>query len=188
LEKYHSKGLGNLVGFAAKLTPSREKAEAAGFRAHTFADLILEPGSRAELMRGLYDMSIQSFDEAFLFTPIPFEVFESLYVTGLSALKAGPTSLQHAYLLRSPFGEPAAFSFAFIDQDYVVIKTLAVSAKFRGQGLSSAVMSYSCESALAAGHDRMIHALVRRGNISETYAGKAEDLWEHRYALFAKDL
>ncbi|HRK08235.1 MAG TPA: GNAT family N-acetyltransferase [Pseudobdellovibrionaceae bacterium] len=188
LETYHTKGLGDLAGFAKKLRASRDKAEAKGYRPQAFSALVTDPQSRGELMRGLYELSMESFDEAFLFTPIPYAAFEALYVTGLSALKGGSESLQHAYLLKSAEGEPAAFSFAFVDQGYVVIKTLAVAAKFRGQGLSNAVMSYSCESALAAGVDRMIHALVRRGNISETYAGKAEELWEHRYALFAKSL
>lgn len=188
LETYHTKGLGDLAGFTEKLRASREKAEAKGYRPQAFSQLVADPQSRGELMRGLYELSMESFDEAFLFTPIPYAAFESLYVTGLSALKGGSESLQHAFLLKSAEGEPAAFSFAFIDHGYVVIKTLAVAAKFRGQGLSNAVMSYSCESALRAGVDRMIHALVRRGNISETYAGKAEELWEHRYALFAKNL
>jgi GNAT superfamily N-acetyltransferase len=188
LETYHTKGLGDLAGFAQKLRASRDKAEAKGFSPQAFSQLVANPQSRGELMRGLFELSMESFDEAFLFTPISYAAFESLYVAGLSALKGGSEGLQHAYILKSADGEPAAFSFAFVDQGYLVIKTLAVSAKFRGQGLSNAVMSYSCESALAAGVERMIHALVRRGNISETYAGKAEELWEHRYALFAKQL
>ncbi|CAN5718814.1 hypothetical protein BH10BDE1_BH10BDE1_04040 [soil metagenome] len=184
IETYASRGLSGLPDFATRQKKGFEKAVGEGFTFHGFkAELATEAG-RKKLIDDLFDLTMESFSEAYLFQPISREQFHVLYVAGLADVQ----DLSCSFIMRDADGSAAAFSFAFIDQDYLVFKTLAVSKKLRGRGLSNAVLSMSCQAAESRGLDKMIHALMRRGNVSENFGEKSVLLWEHRYGLFAKDL
>jgi ribosomal protein S18 acetylase RimI-like enzyme len=184
IESYASRGLSGFREFAGRQKKSLEKALVEGFTFHRFEDELRSESSKTRLIDDLFDLTMESFAEAYLFQPVSRDQFHVLYVAGLADVK----DLSCSYLMRDKDGSAAAFSFAFIDQDYIVFKTLAVSRKLRGRGLSNAVLSMSCEAAESQGLDKMIHALMRRGNISESFGEKSVLLWEHRYGLFAKDL
>ncbi len=182
VETYATRALNGLSEFANRQDAALEQVIAKGFTTHSFANLMREPRDRLQLLNDLFDLTMESFREAYLFLPITREQFHQLYVAGLSEIK----DLSMSFLIRAPDGRPAAFSFAFPESDYLVVKTLAVGEGFRGQRLSNAAMALSCNEALSQGLDKMIHALMRKGNLSEHFGGKSEVLWEHQYALFAK--
>lgn len=183
VETYATRALNGLQEFSERHRASLEYSAEQGFTAHSFSSLMSQPADRIRLLNDLFDLTMESFKEAFLFLPISRDQFHQLYVAGLSEIK----DLSMSFLIRSKEGKPAAFSFAFPEGRYVVLKTLAVGRDFRGQKLSNAAMALSCQAALSQGLDKMIHALMRRGNLSESFGGKSEVLWEHRYALFAKE-
>lgn len=182
-ETYATRALNGLSEFTNRHLPALNTSLEQGFTSHSFSSLMIEPGDRTQLLNDLFDLTMESFKGSFLFLPISREQFHRLYVAGLSEIK----DLSMSFLIRSKDGKPAAFSFAFPDGRYVVIKTLAVGSEFRGRKLSNAAMALSCQVALSQGLDKMIHALMRRGNLSENFGGKSEVLWEHQYALFAKE-
>lgn len=183
IETYATRALNGLSEFTSRQLPALDHSIEQGFTSHSFSSLMSKPADRIRLLNDLFDLTMDSFKGAFLFLPISREHFHQLYVAGLSEIK----DLSMSFLIRSKDGKPAAFSFAFPDGRYIVVKTLAVGEEFRGKKLSNAAMALSCQVALGQGLDKMIHALMRRGNISENFGGKSELLWEHQYALFAKE-
>lgn len=168
IETYATRALNGLSEFTSRQLPALEQAIEQGFTAHSFSSLMVRPADRIRLLNDLFDLTMESFKGAFLFLPIPREQFHQLYVAGLSEIR----DLSMSFLIRSKDGRPAAFSFAFPEGRYIVIKTLAVGEEFRGKKLSSAAMALSCQVALSQGLDKMIHALMRRGNLSENFGGK----------------
>ncbi len=184
IEKYSSRGYSDLQGFYQRLKPALDAALADGFTIHTFPSLMVDEASRSRLLDDLFQLTMQSFKDAFLFQPIPREYFHQLYLAGFSELK----DLSSSFLMRDREGRAAAFSFGFPDRGYMVFKTLAVGTDYRGKKLSNAVMAASAEVGVRQGLDKMIHALMRRGNLSEHFGGRSELLFEHSYGLFAKQL
>lgn len=184
IEKYSSRAYSDLQGYQERLQPALEKALSEGFTIHSFGQLMMDEKSRDGLLDDLYQLTMQSFGDAFLFQPIPREYFRQLYLAGFSDLK----DLSASFLMRDRDGNPAAFSFAFPDSSYMVFKTLAVGTAYRGKRLSNAVMAASADVGLSQGLDKMIHALMRRGNLSEHFGGNSELLFEHCYGLFAKSI
>ena len=184
IESYSSKGLSGLEHFSELISPDLSLATKNGFVFKSFTELMSEEVSKKSLLSALYRLSMEAFQEAFLFTPISEEIFTALYVSGLSLIR----DLSFSSVAFSARGEPAAFTFAFPDQGYVVIKTVAVGRKFRGQRLANATMAFAVQRAGEQGMDKMVHAMMRSDNVSQSWGAKASLLWEHRYALFAKDL
>lgn len=184
VENYSSKGLSGLGHFVELVSPDLSRATENGFVLKSFTELMADEAGRKSLLSALYRLSMEAFQEAFLFTPISEELFTALYVSGLSLIR----DLSFSSVAFSASGEPAAFTFAFPDQGYVVIKTVAVDRKFRGQRLANATMAFAAERANKQGLDKMVHAMMRSDNVSQSWGAKASLLWEHRYALFAKDL
>lgn len=184
IESYASRGYSDLSGFHERLMPALDAALEDGFTVHAFPTLMETEESRGRLLDDLFQLTMESFKEAFLFQAIPREYFHQLYLAGFSELK----DLSSSYLMRDRDGRAAAFSFAFPDRGYMVIKTLAVGSDYRGKRLSNAVMAASAETGVRQGLDKMIHALMRRGNLSEHFGGRSELLFEHCYGLFAKQL
>lgn len=179
LEVYHSQGHEGLAAFAAATQPAYERALGRGFQFRMFdSQRVMETEVPA-----LYEVSMQGFKDNFLFEPIPFEAFRSLYVP-----IAGKLDLSLSHLALSPEGKPLAFFFCFEDHGYVVYKSVAVSPEARGQGLSNAVAYLAAEAGVKRGLTKMITALVKTGAQSESYAKKVQLLWEHKYALFSKTL
>jgi ribosomal protein S18 acetylase RimI-like enzyme len=180
LESYHTQGLDDLKGYVEKTLPSYEKARDAGFRFRPFdASRLLE-----QEVPLLYEISMSGFKNAFLFEPIAPEAFKQLYIP--IADKKMDLSLSHFVV--SPAGEEVGYFFAFPDQGYMVMKSASVRPEARGQGLSNALSYLAAARALEMGINRFITALVRTGNQSESYAKKAELLWEHRYILLTTKL
>ncbi len=184
LESYSSKGLSGIQHFAELVAPDLALARKNGFAFRSFAELMSDEAGKRSLLSALYKLSMEAFQDAFLFTPISEDAFNALYVSGLSLIQ----DLGCASVAYSPSGEPAAFTFAFPEQGYIVLKTVAVGRSFRGQRLANATMAFAVARAREQGIDRMVHAMMRSDNVSQSWSEKATVLWEHRYLLFAKEL
>lgn len=157
-----------------------EQARADGFGFRPF-----DAGRLETEMRTLYALSLEAFNDNFLFEPIPFDVFRAVYVAGVARL-AEP--LVHFVL--DPGGREAGFVFAFIDGDYAVIKTIAVHPAFRGRRMSTALMHLVFRDAAARGVRRAVAALVKADGTSAILAARHDAVraWRHEYALYEHDL
>ncbi len=184
LENFSSRAMSGLKAFAAGHDKGFQKALSENFAFSCFQDELKSEELRRKLIDDLFDLTMESFSEASFFESISREQFHSLYVAGLSEVG----DLSCSFIMRDAEGKAAAFNFAFIDQGYLVFKTLAVSKRLRGRGLSNGVLKLSSEAALVKNVENMIHALMRQGNKSENFGQNSTVLWEHHYGLFAKSL
>ena len=134
----------------------------------------------------LYDISMESFRDNFLFEPIPFEMFRALYVPA-----ANKVDMSLSHFVCDPNGKEVGFFFGFPStqgEKSLVIKTIALLPETRGLGLSNALFHSVTREADSRGICRSIGALMKSGIQSESYTRKQKILWRNSYALFGKDL
>jgi GNAT superfamily N-acetyltransferase len=150
----------------------------------------LELENFAVEVRQIFQLSLESFKDNLLFSPITEDEFVSLYrplqpylVPGLSWVaehRGIPVGYVFAFpdILQARRGEPV---------DTVVLKTLAVAPGFRGIGLGHALLAACQHAAHGLGYRHVIHALIREGNVSERISAHyARPI--RSYTLFAKEL
>jgi len=143
-----------------------------------------------ELAR-VYRVSVSSFRDAFLYTPLSQEAFTSQY----RAIK--PLVRPELVLLAEREGEPVGFSFTVPDAleaargaptRTVIFKTLAILPDRRAySGLGSLMADRTHEAARALGYTRAIHALMHESNFSRAMSNRTGHTIR-RYALFARAL
>jgi len=144
---------------------------------------------RDELTR-IYDVSIASFQENYLYTPLPAEAFLGQYLPLQSRV------VPELVLIAERESRPVGYVFAVPDfaqagrgvkTDTIIVKTLAVLPGRACAGLGAWLLAEVHRSARALGYRRAIHALMhesnRSRNLSAHYARTIR-----RYALFAKSL
>lgn len=179
IENYKTHGLQGIDAYIQKTKPTYDTALSKGFSFRPFdGNHLLD-----REVPHLYTISMIGFKNNFLFEPIDGTSFKQLYVPIANKL-----DVSFSFFALNPEGKEVGYLFAFVDQGYIVFKSSTVLPEARGLGLSNALMYLSAEKAKAAGVSKMITALVKSGNQSESYAKKAEVLWEHKYILYRKDL
>ncbi|MGE5257768.1 MAG: GNAT family N-acetyltransferase [Hyphomicrobiales bacterium] len=141
-------------------------------------------------VRRIFQLSLESFKDNLLFSPITEDEFVSMYrplrpclVPGLSwVAEHRKRSIGFVFafpdILQAQRGEP---------MDTVILKTLAVAPDFRGIGLGHALLAICQQSAHGLGYRHVIHALIRKGNVSEKLSAHyARPI--RSYTLFARKL
>jgi GNAT superfamily N-acetyltransferase len=180
LETYHSQAVAGLSRMAEATGASLSKATAAGYTFRRFDSARLLDHDVPTLHR----LSMAGFKDAFLFEPIPVELFRALYVP----VAAKKLDLSLCYFALEASGREVGFVFNFIDQGYFVIKSIVLLPEARGQGVSNAMLHLAASEAHARGVSKSIGALMQDGNPSEALIRKDPPLWTHRYALYQKEL
>jgi GNAT superfamily N-acetyltransferase len=179
-ETYHSDGLEGIYGIIDDTRKDYERSISSGYSFRTWnAQTLME-----KEVPILYQLSVFGFKNNFLFESIPFELFRDLYVPLLDS----KVDLKLSYFALDSNGKEVGFFFNFIDQQYFIMKTVAVLPEFRGRGLSNAMLHLAASEASRRGIDRVMAALVRDGNQSESYSRKQKLLWKKKYALFQLDV
>lgn len=138
-------------------------------------------------LRKVYELSINSFSRNFLYTPISFESFLSLYQPVL------PYVNPDYFLIAERKGEPVGFIFAIPDFsqkqegkeiDTVIIKTVARAPERLYAGLGSYLVYEINRRAALDGKTRMIHALMHEANSSLSISKKLDSQLIRKYALY----
>jgi GNAT superfamily N-acetyltransferase len=143
-----------------------------------------------EELAKIYEVSVVSFQENYLYTPLPKEAFFDQY----RAIQARVRT--ELVLLAEQAGRPAGYVFATPDfaqaqrgeaVTTVIVKTLAVLPGRAFAGLGALLLGEVHEAARRIGFTRAIHALMhetnRSRNLSAHYAKTIR-----RYTLFSKRL
>jgi len=151
----------------------------------------LDPARFEEELARVYRVSVSSFRDAFLYTPLSEAAFTSQY----RAIK--PLVRPELVLLAEREGEPVGFSFTVPDaleaargapQKTVIFKTLAILPDRRAySGLGSLMADRTHEAARELGYTRAIHALMHESNFSRAMSNRTGHTIR-RYALFARAL
>jgi GNAT superfamily N-acetyltransferase len=141
-------------------------------------------------MRRVHALSLLSFRDNFLYTPISEADFLAQYAPLRAHLRPD------LVLLAERNGELIGYIFAVPDLlqaqrgrrvDTAVIKTMAVHPEQRGIGLGGLLMARCEQAARDAGLTRAIHALFHEANPSGRISGRTARVIR-RYTLFARPL
>ncbi len=165
----------------ARAGRSAELFAARGFTIRNFRTEAAE----AELRR-IYDLSLASFRNNFLYTPVPFEPFFQQYQRLLPLLQS-----ENVLLAEKADGSLAGFLFAVNNHlrpqaGELIIKTLAVSPEPACRGLGGYLVELFQQRAHEAGCKAVYHALMHAGNTSARI-GKHAEIY-HRYRLYGRAL
>jgi GNAT superfamily N-acetyltransferase len=143
-----------------------------------------------EELRRIHQVSLASFADNFLYTPIDETEFVAMYKPLRRHLEPRLITLAECS------GQLLGFAFAIADLlqgqrgqeiDTVVLKSMAVVPKASGLGLGTLLMARSHEAARRLGFRRVIHALMHEDNRTrQMSAHTAQTI--RRYALFARPL
>lgn len=134
----------------------------------------------------IYDLSMQGFTDNYLFAPIPFDLFKSIYIPGFQAV-----DLRLSCIQEDPQGKAVGFNFTFIMDDQIVIKSVCVSPEYRGKGLLNAGIRHSMVKAmeLFPAVQKIATALIHEDNgPSKHVANQTQDRKRHEYVLMSKDI
>ncbi len=179
LEKYHSVGTAGLKAFhdASQAAYGSALQDGYTFRAWDATALLDKE------VPILHRLSNEGFKGNFLFQPLPLEMFRQLYVP-----IANKFDFTHCFFAMNPAKQEVGFTFAFVEADSLIMKSVTVVESERGKGLSNALMHLAAAEALKRNISHYISALMREGNRSESYSKKGNSLWTHRYVLFSRPL
>jgi GNAT superfamily N-acetyltransferase len=181
----YSSGLIDLNGNRPDFTKLETKLTSRGI--HTRP---LDPTRFTEDLSAIFEVSLASFGNNFLYTPLEKEEFFALYTKAREHLVPE--------FVRLSFIEDQVVGFVFAvpdleaaqrgDKPAIVVKTLAVLPERRLAGLGSLLVDQVQQAAKARGFTEAIHALQHETNSSLRVSGRFEATVFRRYALFAKDL
>ena len=143
-----------------------------------------------ELSR-IFDLTLKSFTQNFLYTPLGKLEFLAQYQQIL------PYVLEDLVLIAEHNDETIAYLFALPDLaqqqrgeklDTFIIKTLVTHPRYTGQGIASALTALVMQRAKTLGFQKVIHALMISDNHSRKISQHYQQEELRRYTLYAKDL
>ncbi len=179
-QRYHSERMNDLASLRDKLEPAHRESLEAGY---TYRAVDTGAGLDGEIP-ALYRLSVAGFARNHLFEPIPEPLFRMLYVTQARKRRA----LGCHFACHPKDGE-IGFVIGFVDEaEQFVIKTLVVLPSHQGRGVSLALLHECYVTAVSAGFDSGVGALLQHGNRSEASSRRTTMAWQHTYALFRKSL
>ena len=150
----------------------------------------LDPDRYEEELATIHEISLRSFANNFLYTPLEKESFIGSY------RKVKPHVDPQLVRIAERNGVPCGFVFGVPDLEAsargghaaVIVKTLAVDPASRSAGLGSLLVDELHRIARDKGYTEAIHALQHESNTSLKITGRHEGRAFRRYVLFSKDL
>lgn len=167
--------------FETKGTKEYEEAVKQGFKFRQMTKETIEQDVRI-----IYDLSMQGFTDNYLFAPIPFELFKSIYVPSFQSVDLSTSCIQE-----DSNGKPIGFNFTFVLDDQIVIKSVCVLPEYRGKGLLNAGIRYTMLKAMSLYPQvkKVATALIHEDNgPSRHVANQTQDKKRHEYVLMSKDI
>jgi hypothetical protein len=180
-QTYFTNVIENYGVFATKGTKELTEAQVQGFTMRE-----IDRNNLESEVKIIYDLSMQGFTENYLFFPIPFELFKSIYVPSFQALDVRTSCLQF-----DPSGRPVGFNFTFVAEEQIVIKSVCVLPEYRGKGLLNAGIRYTMLKCMEYYPDikRVATALIHEDNgPSKHVANQTANRSRHDYVLLLKEL
>lgn len=138
-----------------------------------------------EDIRKIYDVSIKSFVNNFLYTEIEFEDFYKMYEPVKSFLNP-----EWVLIAENKDNEAIAFIFGFDNlydrnQKSLIIKTLAQIPDYKYRGIGSYLTELIHKKAHQNGYNNIIHALMHESNVSKNIL--SGEIY-HEYKLYGVKL
>ena len=136
-------------------------------------------------LRDIYELSLTSFANNFLYQAISFEQFAELY-RPLSALISDELvwlAFNQSKLVGLMFALPDR-----LNREQIVLKSIAVHPEYSGLGLASYLLACVHKEAIKLGFSRSVQALYKDENKSAGLTASLSAKIIRRYGLFALDL
>lgn len=168
----------NLCQELPDYTKLRNRIENAGYEVRPFD----ESNFDGEL-RKIYELSLASFADNFLYTPISYQRFARMYEKVRSAVS------RDFVLMAEYENELAGFVFCLPNlptMDALIVKTLATSPTHRAAGLGTDLVARVQETAKERGLKEAIHALQFEDNSSLRISKRFDATVFRKYALMSK--
>lgn len=187
-------GFEPLAQYSSAITPDLEKRDQ---RLPKLEQRLIERGIRfrpldlsnyEQELRQIYNISVVSFVNNFLYTPLSEDEFVAQY------MKVRERVVPELTLLAHKAGIPVGFLFAIPDineiqrgepSTTVIIKTVAVLPENAHAGLGALLVDKVQQQARELGFQRAIHALMYDGNVSRNISGHYAEVMR-RYTLYFK--
>ena len=185
LAEYYSAITDDLATRDPRLDAAAARMAAAGITIRP-----LDAAHFEEDLARIHEVSIVSFQDNYLYTPLPKEAFFAQYLAIRERVKT------ELVLIAEQAGRPVGYVFAIPDYAQaqrgepitrVVIKTLAVLPDRANAGLGALLFGRAHEAAQRLGFTRAIHALMHETNNSRHLSARYAHTFR-RYTLFAKRL
>ena len=150
----------------------------------------LDQNSFVDELRRIHSLSLESFKDNFLYTPVGDAEFLAMY------LPLQPYIDPQLILIAEHHGSPVGFMVGIPDLlraragkrvDTVILKTVAVHPDYGGLGIGRALVALCQRAARRLGYGRAISALIREDNMSVKLVPPGS-YRIRRYTLFGKEL
>lgn len=136
-------------------------------------------------VKEIFDISVDAFNDAYLYSEIPFVVFEKIYLEWIR--KIDDVAVYMVY----KNGEPVGFEMGYLNpynQKEFIVKTIAVKKKFQGQKLYVALLYLGCKHVKGLGLDEVVyHFQCEQKKGFKRHKDNVESR-EKKYAMFIKEL
>lgn len=180
-ETYFSSVVENFGNFATKGTKELDEYLKLGFKMRPITKETIDQDVKI-----IYELSMNSFTDNYLFAPIPFELFKSVYVPSFQTI-----DLRLSCIQETPDGKAIGYNFTFVMDNQIVIKSVSTAPEYRGKGLLNAGIRYSIIKAreLYPNATSVCAALMHEQNAASTHtASQNTNVTRHEYVLLSKDI
>ena len=133
-------------------------------------------------LRLIYDISIYSFKENFLYSDITFEEFSKLYQPVLLMMD------RELIVIAEVDDIPAGFMFSFIANNTLILKSMAILQEFRSRGIGAKLINHVLIAGQIKGVKTAIAALMSENNNSMKIVSKYNSKKIREYTLYYLDL
>lgn len=150
----------------------------------------LDPARYDEELGKIYQVSLKSFANNFLYTPLEEEAFLDAYRKVRDRVDPDfvRTAERDGVACGFVFGIPDLEALARGEKPAVIVKTLAVDPDSHCAGLGSLLVDELHRIGWEKGYTEAIHALQHETNTSLKITGRHHGEVFRRYALFSKPL
>lgn len=136
-------------------------------------------------VREIFEISIDAFNDAYLYSEIPFEVFEKIYLEWVRAID------DVAVYMVYKDGKPIAFEMGYLNphnKKEFIVKTIAVKKAYQGRKIYVALLYLGCKYVKSLGLKEVVyHFQCEQKKGFKKFDGDIESR-EKKYAMFIKEL
>jgi predicted N-acetyltransferase YhbS len=150
----------------------------------------LDPAVFDNELRAIHALSLKSFSNNFLYTPLAETDFLGAYTKIRNQVDPDLVKLarRDGELIGFVFGIPDLAALQRGEKPALIVKTLAVDPASRAAGLGSVLVDELHRAGERKGYTEAIHALQHETNTSLKITGRQKGTPFRRYAIYAKEL
>jgi len=150
----------------------------------------LDPSAFEAELRAIHALSLRSFSNNFLYTPLDENDFLGAYTKIRDQVDPDLVKLarRDGKLVGFVFGIPDFAALQRSEKPALIVKTLAVDPASRAAGLGSVLVDELHQTGESKGYTEAIHALQHQTNTSLKITGRQKGTPFRRYALYSKKI